>query len=139
MFCCIYQFAIQSKTNNYQYKDCTSECPYFKEGNCSLLSLKNKKLDKERFGSILQKTIKFPEDYKKCFGNYQAIAASLIIHPINPDMWIVKLRKPDNKIFYKIVYIGSGVRDASDMSDLNDKLKKWVKDGISDSDFELCN
>ena len=138
MFCCIYQFAIQAKTNTYQYKDCTAECQYFKDGKCSLLSLKNKKLDKEKFGSILQKTIKFPDDYKPCFGNCKAVAASLIIHPINADMWVVKLNKA-NKIIYKIVYIGSGVRDASDLDDLNKRLKKWVKEDILDSDFELCN
>ncbi len=138
MFCCIYQFAIQAKTNTYQYKDCSNECSYFKDGKCSLLSIKNKKLDKEKFGSILQKTIKLPENYKHSFGNCQIISASLIIHPINADMWIVKLKKGD-KFIYKMVHIGSGARDASDLDDLNKKLKRWVKEDLVDSDFELCN
>lgn len=138
MFCCIYQFAIQAKTNIYQYKDCSNECPYFKDGKCSLLSIKNKKLDKEKFGSILQKTIKLPENYKHRFGNYQIISASLIIHPINSDMWVVKLKNGD-KFIYKMIHIGSGARDACDLDDLNNKLKKWVTEDLVDSDFELCN
>ncbi len=139
MYCRLYQFSLQTRIPGGSLKqDCSTECPYYNDGQCSLVSLKNKKMDKEKFGSILEKTLKLPDEFPKYFG-LTLLSAVLIIHPRNDDMWVIKAQKNDGKIVFKYIMLGGRFSDAQNLDDLHNKIHKWVHEPLTMDDFELCN
>lgn len=140
MFCCLYQFAHQSRIpgGNNVRQDCTADCPHFKDNMCSIMSIKNRKLDDEKFGSILERTIVFPDDFPKYYG-LTLKSAVLIIHPRNEDMWVMKGIKADGSVVYKYVMAGGRFRDAKTLDEVYSKIQAWISKPLTDNDFELCN
>jgi len=142
MFCYLFMMSDGTSIPLHTQEHCFPECEFIKDNKCDLLVDRAPiKLTSDRFGWLLEKTLLFKKPFSSKSGNTIYLAALLLIHPSNSDVWIVKCKRLDkSKDEWSTVYRFHNGGDCTEFDELvflNRAMRKLKYDGrfITEDDF----
>ena len=109
------------------------ECEYCKDGKCQIAVHRTEKLTKNKYSWVLENYILFDEPRESKSGNTKYLSAISLIHPSQPDTWIVQCER-HNKIednWYQVyrLYRDGDCIEFDDILSMNKWLRRSRYDG----------
>ena len=113
------------------------ECQYKKSDQCTVCKDTNVRLNKNKFGWLIDVKIDIVEPRPSKSKNTFYRWAFRMIHPTNSDVWILKSYKKDAATFMYSYYFGTNRHDCDTIEELNNKLITEGYNGreIANTDF----
>lgn len=144
MFCYLYELCERTQIAINDFENCPKsiECKYWKDTGCQIGSSKSEKLNKDKFGWMIDKWVKFEIPVESKSKNTRYVAILSLIHPSEADIWIIyslRHNKKDDSWEPLYRYHQGEMKEFDTIMALNSYMKKIGFNGrkLTESDFLL--